>query len=164
MQEGLIITLLFAAGLAVLVADIFLPSHFILTVAGLGLLAAASYRVFVQYGQSAGLASILACIIAWPALAYIGVKNFHRTPFGRRLIIPNETATAEDVGVEVAALASLIGSRGVSETPLRPVGICRFGAERTACIAETGQIEPQTPVIGIAIRGAQLVVAVSNAT
>lgn len=164
MPESVIITLLFVAGLIVLVADIFLPSHFILTVVGLGLLAAGSYRVFVQYGEAAGLVSIVACVIVWPALAYVGVKNFHLTPFGRRLIVPNATATAEDVGVDVAALASLIGTRGVAETRLRPVGICEFGAQRVACIAETGQIEPRTPVMGIAIRGAQLVVAVSNET
>lgn len=159
MSELVVIGLLFAAGLAVLVADIFLPSHFVLTVVGLGLLAAGTYRVFVHFGSTAGFCAVVGCVVVWPVLAYIGVKNLHRTPIGRRLIHPNTERTPEDTGIDVVRLKALIGTRGVACTPLRPVGMCEFEQDRVVCLAEVGLIDAGTPVVGIAVRSAQLVVA-----
>ncbi|GMU36172.1 MAG: hypothetical protein AMXMBFR22_03630 [Phycisphaerae bacterium] len=159
MSDIVIITGLFAVGLLVLVADIFLPSHAILTVVGLGLLGFAVYKVFVLYGATAGVISITACLVLWPAMVYVGVKHWYRTPAGRLLAPPNPTLTAEHIGVETESLAGLIGATGFALTPLRPVGTCRFGDRRVACVAESGHIERDAVVVGLAARSGQLVVA-----
>lgn len=162
MGEAVFILVLFAIGLLVLVVDIFVPSHALLTVVGLGILAYAVVRTFQHWGAYAGVSSIIACLIIWPIMAYIGVKNWHRTPAGRWLAPPNPVLTTQDIGVDVASLVPLIGAKGTAVTNLRPVGICCFGDQRVPCIAETGIIEADTPVVGLAVRGGQLVVGAVN--
>jgi membrane-bound ClpP family serine protease len=48
--------------------------------------------------------------------------------------------------MRVRALASLVGERGVVETPLRPVGFVRVAGRRIDASAETGLIEAGTPI------------------
>lgn len=159
MGETLFILVLFVIGLAVLVTDIFVPSHALLTVVGLGILAYAVLRTFQYWGTFAGVASVVVCLVTWPVMAYYGVKHWYRTPAGRWLAPPNPILTTHDVGVDVAALIPLIGAQGVAVTLLRPVGICRFGEQRVQCVAEAGIIEPDSRVVGMAVRGGQLVVS-----
>ena len=74
MSEVAVIILLYGVGLLMLLAEIFLPSHGVLTVAGLGFLIAAIYKTFVTQGEMAGLVSILACFVLLPTFAYLSIK------------------------------------------------------------------------------------------
>jgi len=42
-----------------------------------------------------------------------------------------------------------VGTTGQAMTPLRPVGICRFGDRRVECKAEYGMIGKGTEVVAI---------------
>ncbi|MFQ5413386.1 MAG: hypothetical protein ACE5E6_02905 [Phycisphaerae bacterium] len=153
---GLLI-LLYGVGVVMLVAEIFIPSHGILTIAGLAFLIAAIVKTF-SYGHAAGVVAILACLVFVPTLAYVSIKYWHRTPIGRLISPPNPTLTTADTAVPIDELAPLIGCDGMSTSPLRPVGTCTFNGRRVPCIAEMGMIEAGVAVRGVRIAGGQLAV------
>lgn len=158
MSEMAILILLYGVGLLMLMAEIFIPSNGILTVAGLGLLAVAVGRTFTYAGREAGIIAIFACLVFLPTFAFVAIKYWHLTPIGRRIAPPNPVLTSADTGAPVEKLSRLIGQTGRSTTTLRPVGICEFNGKRISCIAEFGVIEADTEVEGVRIAGSNLAV------
>jgi len=157
MDGALLLIVLFGLGLVILVAEIFLPSHGILTVAGVVFLTLGVVRTF-QYGTQAGALAIIACLILLPALSILAVKYFHRTPLGRRISPPNPVYTPADFGSDVETLRPLIGQIGRSLSPLHPVGTCEFSGRRLQCIAEMEAIDSNVRVRATDIRGKSLTV------
>jgi len=153
-----ITVLLFLGGLALLVAEIFLPSHAMLSLAGLGLLIAGIARVFMAHGETAGFFSIIGTLIVLPVLAVIAVKFWHRTPLGKRISPPNPTVGKGEAFSNDDELRALIGRFGRAMTPLRPVGSCEFGGRRVECVAEFAMIDIDQPVEATGQRGRMLVV------
>ncbi len=156
MEPTVIVILLFAAGLVVLVAEIFIPSYGMLCFVGLAFLVAAIYRAYSDLTETAGHISVAATVVSLPTLAWIAVHTFHRTPWGRKIAPPNPTPLAEEFAPQHEALKLHIGQTGRSVTPLRPVGTCMFNGERINCVAETGMIEDGTEIEAIRIRGREL--------
>lgn len=158
MPELGILILFFAVGVAMLVAEIFIPSHGVLSVVGLGFLIAAVVKTFSYGGREAGVIAIFACLIFVPAFAFVAIKFWHRTPIGKRIAPPNPTLTTDDTSIPVEELSRLVGQTGRCETPLRPVGICEFNGKRVSCITEFGMIEAGATVEAVGISGANLAV------
>jgi membrane-bound ClpP family serine protease len=157
-----ILILLYAVGVLLLVAEIFIPSHGILTVAALGFLIYAVVKTF-DYGRGVGSFAVMACLIFIPAFAYFAVKVWHRTPLGKRISPPNPVHQIEETSVPLADLRALIGRTGKTISPLRPVGVCEFGGKRVSCVAEMGMIEAGVTVEGVGIKGASLTVVEKKA-
>jgi len=152
------IIVLYVAGLLLLVAEIFIPSHGVLTLVGLGFVVAGLVQTFSTYGQGAGLAALAACLVLLPAMAFVAVKYWRSTPIGRRIAPPNRKLTNADIGVPIDELNPLIGQKGRTVSPLRPVGICDFSGKRVSCIAQNGRVEPDVEVIGLEIQSGNLMV------
>ena len=163
MSEVAILILLFAVGVLMLVAEVFVPSHGVLTVAGLGFVIAGVVRTFDYAGREAGIVAIIACLILLPTFSYVAIKYWHRTPIGRRIAPPNPIALATDSSVPIEQLSRLVGQVGEAKTQLRPVGICEFGGKRISCIAEYGLIEAGVPVEAVRIKGSNLAVQAKKA-
>jgi membrane-bound serine protease (ClpP class) len=138
MGDWLGIALLFAMGAALVVADIFLPSHFLLTLCALGLF---GYGFYLMFGISelAGLLGVLAFAALIPVTLLAFLKIWPRTWIGRRIAPPNPVLTEAD-RMPVAQLERLVGCLGRTATVLRPVGTCVFDGERFECVAERGVI------------------------
>lgn len=153
-----IIAILFAAGMLMLVAEIFIPSHGLLSVAGIGFLVAGIVQTFRFAGRDAGIASIFVCLVIVPTFAYMAIKYWPRTPIGRRIAPPNPTVTERDTSVPVAELAQYIGRTGKSTTPLRPVGVCEINGQRICCVAEFGMIDSGKEIRATRVAGANLAV------
>ncbi len=107
--------------------------------------------------------AILACMVILPALAFVAIKYWHRTPIGKLISPPNPQLTVDDIGVPVEELQQLIGQTGRTVSALRPVGICEFNGKRVSCIAESGMVEAGVSVEGIGMSGADLTVAEKKA-
>ena len=163
MSELTVIILLYLVGMFILLAEIFIPSHGILSIAGIGFLVAAVVKTFQYGGQNAGAIAILACMLTLPVLAFFAIKYWHRTPFGRLISPPNRQLTVDDIGVPVEELQRLIGQTGRTVSTLRPVGICEFNGKRVSCIAESGMVEAGVSVEGIGMSGADLTVVEKKA-
>ncbi len=158
MSEVAIIALLFGAGALVLIAELFIPSHGLLTFVGIGLLIAGIVQTFRFGGEKAGTISILACLVALPAFAVAAVKIWPKTWVGRRVAPPNPVATVRDTSVPVEEISRYIGRTGKVVSSLRPVGICEFDGRRVSCIAEFGMLEAGAVVEGVRAVGGQLAV------
>ncbi len=158
MSEMAILFIFYGVGVLMLIAEIFIPSHGVLTLAGLGFLVAAIVKTFSYGGREAGVVAILACLVFLPVFAFVAIKYWPHTPIGRRMAPPNPILTAADTSVPVEKLNRLVGRTGLSKTALRPVGICEFDGQRISCVSEYGIIEAGTAVRGTRIAGSNLTV------
>ncbi len=145
-------------GLALMVAEIFLPSYGVLTVLAVVSLIAGVVSAF-SYGTDFGYAALLGVILLLPMFAWAAIKIWPRTFVGRRIAPPNEEFRPAEMPSDTsAALRRLIGQTGRSLTPLRPVGTCDFGGRRVECLAESGMIDREMSVVAIEVQGQSLVV------
>jgi membrane-bound ClpP family serine protease len=147
-----------AVGIALLVAEIFLPSHGVLITLGLGSLGVGLYAAF-QFSLIVGYVSLLLSLVLVPTLAVMAVRLWPKTFIGKRIAPPNaEFRRSESPGDGTDALRGLIGQTGLTLTPLRPVGACSFDGRRVECLAESGMIDRNSKVVAIDIQGQSLVV------
>lgn len=149
--------LLYVIGVLFLIAEIFIPSSGVLTVASLSFLGMALYRTF-QASTEAGYIAMLVLLVTLPTAAYLSIKFWHLTPVGRRISPENPVLTDADTGVNLEELKPLIGARGRTLSPLRPVGTCEFNGRRIECVAEVGMIASGVDVRAIGINGRSLAV------
>jgi membrane-bound ClpP family serine protease len=157
MEQGYsILLLLYAMGLLLLLADFFLPSHGVLTAASFALLGYALYLTF-QVSQRAGVIALVALAVVVPIMIAVAVKQWHRTPIGRRISPPNPVLTESD-RMPVEDLQRLVGTVGRTLTPLRPVGTCLFDGRRIECVAEYGMIAAHVEVRGLRLSDRSLAV------
>jgi len=158
MSEVGIIALLFGAGALVLIAELFIPSHGVLTFVGIALLVAGIVQTFRYGGEKAGAVSVIACLVVLPVFAVVAIKVWPRTWVGRRIAPPNPVLTPRDSSVPVEEISRYIGQTGRSLSTLRPVGICEFNGRRVSCVSEFGMLDAGVPVEGLRVVGAQLAV------
>jgi membrane-bound serine protease (ClpP class) len=147
MADWLIISLLYAIGLALLIVEVFLPAHGLLGIVGAIVLGYAVYQTF-RLDETAGLVGLIVVAVGLPTGLIVAVRNWHRTPVGRRISPPNPKLSAKD-RMPVEEISVLIGRSGRAVTPLRPVGTCLFDGKRIECKAEYGMIERGTLVEAI---------------
>ncbi len=159
MSDTLTAALVFqAVGIALFVAEIFLPSHGVLTLLSLASLAGGIYAAF-QYSLTLGYLSLLLSLLLVPTLAVTAVKVWPRTFIGRRVAPPNRPFSRDESPASGEdEFRRLVGQTGLTLTPLRPVGACDFGGRRVECLAESGMIDRQVRVVAIDVQGRSLVV------
>ena len=158
MTDLSILLIFYGAGLAILVAEIFIPSHGVLGAVGLGLVITAVVKTFSYGGRDAGIAAVLICMVTLPTLAYLAVMYWPQTPIGRRISPPNPVLTSADSAVPIEELRALIDQTGRAVSPLRPVGVCEFNGRRVSCVSEFGVVESGTEVVGTGIVSGNLAV------
>lgn len=151
MSDWTIISLLFVAGFLILTIEIFVPSHGILSVVGVGFLVTAIVQTFRVGGQQAGAIAVLGSLVTLPTFVVFALKIWPRTLIGRRIAPPNPTVEPGEGTIPIQELNALIGREGMALTPLRPVGTCTFGDRRITCMAQVGMINQGTRVVAVGI-------------
>jgi membrane-bound ClpP family serine protease len=141
------IAIFYGVGMALLIAELFLPAHGLIGLAGLGVLAFGIYETYLV-NTVAGHAGLIATLIMLPIGLYISVKTWHRTPIGRRISPPNPVLTEKD-RLPVEDLRRCLGKVGRTITLCRPVGMCVFDGRRVECTSEQGVIEAGVDVKAI---------------
>ncbi len=155
MSDFSIIVLLFSLGIIILIAEIFVPSYGLLSIAGGGFLVYAIYRAYLVEGSNAyGHTALMTAVVLVPTVMIVGVKMFYKTPFGRQLAPDSPMAAA--MGDDIEVLKDYVGTTGRAVTALRPVGTCIIDGRRISCVAESGMIDNGTQVVAIGIRGREL--------
>lgn len=156
MDGWITITVVYAVGVALLVADFFLPSHGLLTMLSFAMLGFGLYETF-QISERAGLIALGILLVGVPAILATAVKYWHRTWVGRKISPPNPVLSEED-RLPRKELESLVGQTGRTLTLLRPVGMCLFNDRRVECVAEGAVIEANVEVEGVRLADRTLVV------
>ena len=145
MEGYSLVTLLMVIGVALLVAEMLLPSHGILGIGAAGCILGA---IVVAMRQSAwaGLALLLVVTAMTPFAWVAFVKIWPKTPIGRRIVLP-------PVGNQPPAPPPVrVGQAGVAMSELRPMGVCEFdGGVRVEAHSEHGIVPPGTRVEVVAL-------------
>jgi len=149
MVDWLGIVSLYAVGVILIISELFLPAHGLIGLLGLGVV---SYGIYLTHGHSetTAMAAVIVVIVVLPIGLIVSVKNWHRTPVGRRVSPPNPTLTAAD-RMPVDHMNQYIGRTGQTISPLRPVGMCEFDGKRIECMADFGMIERGVQVEGVRV-------------
>jgi membrane-bound ClpP family serine protease len=143
MDPLLLALLLFFGGVLLLIAEVFLPAHGLVGLAG-ALSMLAGIGLCFRIDPWLGLTVFLVVLIASPFVGAMVVKLYPHTPIGRRLVLrPIESA------IRVPLVK--VGQAGVAVSELRPMGMCEFGNDRVEAIAEHGLVRAGTPVRIVAI-------------
>lgn len=146
-----------AAGLILLIAEVFVPSGGLIGFLAVGLLIISLWQAFAISSMTGGI-FLLALIGLLPATLALAVHLWPRTPMGKWIFLrPPEP---DDVAPESTGprLDHLIGQFGRTLTPLRPSGMVDFEGRRLDGLAESGLIASGTLVRAVQLRNGQLIV------
>ena len=153
------IILLFGLGLALVVAEVFIPSMGVLGMAaGLSLMTSIGMAFYEDPGTGTLLLVITAVTV--PIILTFGIKLFPRTPLGRK--ITARGFSFEDGRAVDRRDEGLAGARGVVEAPLRPAGIARIDGRRVDVVSRGESIDAGTEVVVVEVSGNRVIVARSG--
>ena len=159
--------LLFAVGIALLVAEIFfIPGFGIAGISGIACLVLAIYLALVkspipryswEYEQfRLAIYTFFWVTVALPVIVILTWKLLPRTPFYARIVQVGEGRA--DLGFTAGSTESYMGKVGRAVTILRPAGRARFGGRLVDVVAEGEFISPDTQVRVIDVKGNRIVV------
>jgi membrane-bound serine protease (ClpP class) len=152
-MEWDLITALIAAGIVLLLVEIFVPGMVLGTI-GVGCLIASVIATYVKYGPEKGTIVFVSEVFALAVALAVWGRIYPRTPMGKAMILTeqNKTRSAPDT------LKTLLGQEGISSTPLRPSGIAIFNAKRYDVVSENNFISPGETIKVVAVEGSRVVV------
>jgi membrane-bound ClpP family serine protease len=148
--------LLLAAAMVFVAAELFVPSHGMLTVFA-ALFALGSVIMAYRFSPSMGIIFGILVLAASPVVLFYAIRIYPKTPMGRRVLLNTPAAETSFAG-ESAKLQELVGQRGVTLTFLRPAGSVNFNGKRVDCLAESEMIPADTAVEVIRVSGMKVIV------
>ena len=149
--------LLIVLGLALLIAELFVPSGGILFLASSLCILAGVALTFVYGGTSTGMATLLSVFVVVPGVATAMLYLWPRTPMAKRLILRerDDAVAASPVNLE---LEGLRGRYGRALSDLRPAGAVEFDGRRVDTIGEGPMILAGAWVRCVDVRAGTVVV------
>lgn len=158
MKEYLIPILLQLAGVAVVIAEIILPSAGLLTLLAMSLFGYSLYMVFQEISSMAGIAFVAADLVLIPTLVIVGIKMLVRSPVTLR----TELSSKQGVTSQAPELDRYIGQKGEALTDLRPAGMAKIGDRRVDVVTRGEYVEKGFALVVVAVTGNQIVVRKSE--
>lgn len=147
----LLLTLLIA-GVALLLAEVFLPGM-IAGVLGVVCLLGAAVVGFAEFGPKVGSLILMAELIAGTVLTILWMRYFPKTPLGRKYILDPSTAAHAPTEPE-----KWLGHEGTALTDLRPAGSARLDGEKVDVITSGEHLESGTRVKVVRVDGPSIFV------
>jgi len=138
---------LLVAGVALLLAEVFLPGM-IAGVLGVVCLLGAAVVGFAEFGPKVGSLILMAELLAGTVLTILWMRYFPKTPLGRKYILDPSTAAHAPTEPE-----RWLGHEGVALTDLRPAGSARLAGEKVDDITHGEHLESGTRVKVVRVDG-----------
>ena len=154
--SGAILLLLLA--FALVAAELFVPSHGILTLFAAG---AAIAAVWLAYRFTPGMAVVFAAVlvVATPVVFYYAIKIYPTTTVGKKVLLEQPTeASTKGFQEESAQLEQLVGQKGIAASFLRPAGIVEVQGQRIDALSESEMIPAGAAVEVIRVSGLKVIV------
>jgi membrane-bound ClpP family serine protease len=149
--------LLIVLGLALLVAEVFLPSGGVLFLVSSLCILGGVVLTFVYGDVPTGMATLLGVFVVVPAAGALLLYIWPRTPMGRRVILPDQDATIANLPVNLE-LEGLRGRYGRALSDLRPAGAVAFDGRRVDVISEGMMVPAGSWVRCVDVRAGTVVV------
>jgi membrane-bound serine protease (ClpP class) len=154
--------LLLAIGIALLVAEIFIPSGGVISVMStlsLGGAVACAWLAWWSTNQAAFWGFVSGMALLLPVVAVAAFYVWPNTPIGKRAFLevpaPHEVASFVE---QEERHRQMVGKIGETVTTLNPAGIVRIDGHRVHCQSEGMILDAGTPVRVIAARANSVVV------
>ena len=144
---------LLLVALAFVAAELFIPTHGLLTILAVIASLCAIVMAF-KTGVLVGLLFILAVFICGPVVFYFAVRIYPTTPMGKRVMLeqPAQGSTTA-FQQESTRLEELEGQIGVAVTMLRPAGSIEIAGRRIDAMSDEDVIQPGTRVQVVQVTG-----------
>ena len=140
------------AGVALLLAEVFLPGM-IAGVLGVVCLLGAAVVGFAEFGPKVGSFILMAELIAGTVLTILWMRYFPKTPLGRKYILDPSTAAHAPTEPE-----KWLGHEGTALTDLRPAGSARLDGEKVDVTTSGEHLESGTRVKVVRVDGPSIFV------
>jgi membrane-bound serine protease (ClpP class) len=151
---------LLAAGLLLIIAEVFIPGGAAGVVGGLALLAAMGVGL-VTFPAPWGFISAVSIVVFGGIGLLLWVQLFPRTRTGKRITLQTDSASYKSAAPPAN---SLIGATGEALTALRPGGVALLDGKRYDVLADGGEWIAAGAMIRVsAIRDGNLIVRNVNA-
>ena len=158
MDPLLLAYILIGVGVVLVLAELFVPTGFILVVVGVCCTLVGIGLMFVHGSMENALTALLSLCVGGPLLGGLIFYLWPYSPMGRRLI----KAAEEDVTIANMAanveLEALRGKTGRTVSPLRPSGVAVFDGRRIDVITEGLMVEPGQWVKCVEVRANKVIV------
>ncbi len=155
----IIAVLLQIAGVAVIFAEILIPSAGILAIIALGLLGYSLFYIFSSLSMTVGIVFLIADAIIIPIALIFGVKLLAKSP----LTLKSDLSSEDGVTSQDKSLDDYLGKSGVAESDLRPSGVARIDGKRLDVVTRGEYIEKETEITILSVTANQLVVCKKQA-
>lgn len=159
---ALMAVLTLALGLALLAAEVFIPSGGIIVAAAGVVFVISVWSAWQAWGKTGELTVFLiyisALVVLFPTVLGGAFYAFPRTEYGRRLMNPPSLDEMEPFVAETERLSRLIGKTGTTLTRLSPGGLVLVEGERLHAESEGMLVLTDTLVRVLALKGNRLLV------
>lgn len=149
------LAILIAAGIILLVAEIYLPGAIAGTLGGISLFAAVVYA-FAKFGSIPGVLITAGIAVLTGIIFVFWFKYFPKTAAGRKLMLNQDLSNAKAGGSE---FQPLIGKEGETLSELRPAGFAAIEKRRMDVVTQGEMVLKGERVRVIAVEGNRVVVA-----
>jgi len=151
--------LLLLLGLALLCAEVFIPSGGVLGFLSIAALLSGLGLAFYHRGTEVGLLFVIGTILAVPGVLMVAFRYWPQTPMGRRLLleVPNSEEVLPD-SPQRQRLRHMVGKFGVAKSVMMPSGAVLVEGQTIDALSEGISIEPGEPIEVIEVRGSRVLV------
>ena len=143
------IVFLYVLGMALAVAEVFLPGV-VMGIFGLACVLASLYWAFQRESHALAWTLVGITVASVPVLIFLWLKVLNRV-FAMKHTEAGYTSAQ-------ANLKDLVGQEGVALTQLRPAGMARFGDRKVDVVTEGDLIDRDSRVRVVAVQGNRVVV------
>ena len=154
MKNLLIPILLQLIGVAVIIAEVIIPSGGILAIIATGLLGYSIYLVFSGVSYFAGTIFIVVDMITLPIIIIIGLKMLAKSPLTLKKTLSNE----DGVTSQPKELREFLDMEGITITDLRPSGMALINGRRVDVVSRGEYIDNDIKIYVSDVTGNQIIV------
>ncbi|NOZ64344.1 MAG: hypothetical protein GXO71_05340 [Caldiserica bacterium] len=130
------ILLFYLGGLLLIFLELYLPGGILGTIGSVLIVVSMVYAYRIRIIPQQAPLIIAFQILLGGILIYIWIKQFHRTRWGKRLILEENEDVSKGYVAQEKELENLVGKEGITLTLLRPVGIAEVEGKRVGVVTE----------------------------
>jgi membrane-bound ClpP family serine protease len=156
MTAGELALLMVAIGAVLILADLFLPSHGMLSLGGALALLVAVVCCFIV-STRLGFFVLTGLVVCSPFVVMGALRVWPHTWVGKRMTLAS-VATGQTSPAPLPTRRIAPGDLGVALTELRPVGMCDIAGERVEAVSEHNLIASGTRVEVVNMQSARPIV------
>ena len=158
LAANLPIVICFFIGVALLVAEVFMPGFGIAGISGIVLELISIVLVYLKYGGLAALGLTIVILAVIGITISVSLRSATKGRLSKSPIILKERETTAEGYIASADMDVFVGREGETITPLRPTGLAEFDGIRLNVVSEGEYIPKGIPVRVQVTDGSRVVV------